>query len=598
MKNTLRNCLTRCSERNRMTKKSTKDIAQDKENKIMETVAWYAAYYRANPQRFVKDILCIDLHWFQSILIWAMMHYNFFDFIASRGIGKSFLTAVFCVCRCILYPGTKVVVVSGTLKQANEVLLKIQDELMPKSAFLRQEIKKCTIGVQDAEIIFHNGSWIRTRPSTDNARGNRANLLICDEFRMIDPKIRKDVLQKMGTVLRQPGYLSTPEYKNYPRERNKEIYMSSAYFKSSWAYKLTQDYSVNLLDDKRKYFVCGLPYQLGLMEGMFDRGAIEDEMSESNFNQTSFDMEMGCMWFGDDGDSLFKYEDINHCRRIEHALLPLKYYSQNNPVPSVSDNGKRIMSVDVALMQTTKKKKNDATAIFINELVQQDDITYQSNFCYAETLEGKTTDEVGLIIMRRFYRYKCTDLVLDTNGVGLPLYDFLIRDQYDVETGKVYKALTCINDEDMAKRCKVKDANKVLWSVKASAKFNDEICVLLRTGIQNGKINLLIDETECDGKIEKTMKKFKSLPDSEKALIKNPYVQTTLAIYELIKLDHEVRDGKIRVKEQTGMRKDRYSSMAYNYWCACQLELALKPKTESTQSLLDKFLISPAKHRF
>lgn len=578
--------------------KSVKQIAQDKEQKVMETVAWYASYYRANPQRFVKDILGIDLHWFQSILIWAMMHFNFFDFIASRGIGKSFLTAVFCVVRCILYPGTKVVVVSGTLKQANEVLLKIQDELMTKSAFLRQEIKKCTIGVQDAEIVFWNGSWIRTRPSTDNARGNRANLLICDEYRMIDPKIRKDVLQKMGTVLRQPGYLSKPEYKDYPRERNKEIYMSSAYFKSSWAYKLTQDYTVNLLDDKRKYFVCGLPYQLGIMEGMFDRGAIEDEMSESNFNQTSFDMEMGCMWFGDDGDSLFKFEDVNHCRRIQHALLPLKYYNQNNPVPNVSDNGRRILSVDVALMASTKRKKNDATAIFINELVQQDDVTYQSNFCYAETFEGKTTDEVGLIIMRYFYRYKCTDLVLDTNGLGIGVADYIVKDQYDPETGKVYKAMTFINDDEMAKRCKVKDPNKVVWSVKANPKFNSDICVLLRNGIQNGKVGLLIDETECEEQIAKYLKKFKSMNDAEKAIIKNPYVQTTLAVYELIKLEHEVKNAQIKVKEVSGMRKDRYSSIAYNYWCACQLELGLKPKTQSTQELVNKFLIRPAKHSF
>lgn len=598
MKSALRNCLTRCLELSPMSKKSTKDIAQDKEKKIMDTVAWYAAYYRANPQRFVKDILCIDLHWFQSILIWAMMHYNYFDFIASRGIGKSFLTAVFCVCRCVLYPGTKVVVVSGTLKQANEVLLKIQDELMPKSAFLRQEIKKCTIGVQDAEIIFWNGSWIRTRPSTDNARGNRANLLICDEFRMIDPKIRKEVLQKMGTVLRQPGYLSNPEYKNYPRERNKEIYMSSAYFKSSWAYKLTQDYTVNLLDDKRKYFVCGLPYQLGLMEGMFDRGAIEDEMSESNFNQTSFDMEMGCMWFGDDGDSLFKYEEVNRCRRIEHALLPLKYYNQNNPVPKVSDNGERILSVDVALMASTKRKKNDASAIFINELVRQDNVTYKSNFCYAETMEDKTTDEVGLAVMRYFYNYKCTYLVLDTNGLGIGVYDFIIKDQYDPETGQVYKAMTCVNDEEMAKRCKIKDANKVVYSVKANPKFNNDICVLLRNGIQNGKIDFLIDETECDTKIEQVFKKYKALSTADKALIKNPYMQTTLMVYELIKLEHEIKGSGISVREVAGMRKDRYSSVAYNFWCACQLELGLKPSVENTQSLLNKFLIRPAKHNY
>ena len=73
-------------------------------------------------------------------------------------------------------------------------------------------------------------------------------------------------------------------------------------------------------------------------------------------------------------------------------------------------------------MASTKKKKNDAASIFINELVQQDDITYQSNFCYAENLEGKTTDEVGLIIMRYFYCYKCTYLVLDTMGRLCPSY--------------------------------------------------------------------------------------------------------------------------------------------------------------------------------
>lgn len=576
--------------------KSEQQIAQDKEKKIMDAVARSCSYYRANPHRFAEDCLNVKLKWFQKILLWAMMQYNYFCFIGARGIAKTFLTAVFAVIRCILYPGTKVIVVSGTLKQANEVLLKIQDELMPKSAFLRREIIKCSINAQDSEILFANGSWIRTRPSTDNARGCRANLLICDEFRMISEKIVDLVLRKFLTSPRHPGYLDKPEYAHLV-ERNKEIYMSSAYFKSSWAYKKVQSYVLNFLAGK-SYFVCGLPYQLSIREGLLSREQIEDEMSESNFNQILFDMEMGCMWFGDDGDNLFKYEEINHCRKIEHALLPLKYYTQNNPVPNVSSNGRRILSVDVALMQSTKKKKNDATAIFINELVQQDDVSYQSNFCYAETLEGLTTDEAGLRIMRYFYCYKCTDLVLDTNGLGIGVADYIVKDQYDPETGKVYKAMTFINDEEMAKRCKVKDPNKVVWSVKASDKFNNEICLLLRTGIQNGKINLLIDETECNDKIEKVFKKYKSLSDTEKALIKNPYVQTTLAEYELIKLEHEVKNNMVRVHEQSGMRKDRYSSMAYNYWCACQIELGLKPKAQSTQALLNKFLIRPAKHSY
>ena len=134
----------------------------------------------------------------------------------------------------------------------------------------------------------------------------------------------------------------------------------------------------------------------------------------------------------------------------------------------------------------------------------------------------------------------------------------------------------------MAMRCKVKDANRVVWSVKANANFNSEICVLLRNAIQNGKISFLVSEQECDEEIAKIYKPYPKLSPADQAYIKMPYAQTTLAQYELIKLDHEVKNGNIKVKEQSGMRKDRYSSIAYNYWCACQLELKLRPQGDVT----------------
>jgi len=66
-------------------KKTVQEIAQDKEQKIMETVAWRAGYYRKNPQRFVSEVLGITLKWFQQILLWAMMNYNFVIYLAARG---------------------------------------------------------------------------------------------------------------------------------------------------------------------------------------------------------------------------------------------------------------------------------------------------------------------------------------------------------------------------------------------------------------------------------------------------------------------------------------------------------------------------------
>lgn len=575
--------------------KTQTEIEKDKQQKIMETIAWKAGYYRANPHRYVSEVLGLSLKWFQQILLWCMMHYNFVMYLAARGQGKTYLTALFCCVRCILFPGTKIVVSSGTLKQANEVLLKIQDDFMKQSSILRSEIEKCNIGQNDASIYFKNGSWIKTRTSSENSRSARANCIVVDEFRMVDETVINTVLRKFLTSPRQPKYLQKPEYAHM-QERNKEIYMSSAYFKSSWAYRKAQSYTLNFFDDTKKYFICGLPYQVSVREGLLSRSQLEDEMSEADYNELVQQMEMECLWFGDTDGSLFKFDELTARRRLRKAFPPLSFCNDKITIPKLTSTGKRILSIDVALMQSTKKKKNDASAIFINDLIQVNDTAYQSNFVYSETFEGLKTDELGMIVMKYFYEYQCTDLVLDTNGIGLGVYDFITKDQVCQENGKRYQAMTCINDKDMAERCKVRDANKVVWSVKANANFNNEICVLLRNGIQNGKINFLISEQDADSSLKETYKGYFKMSPTEQAKLKMSYVQTTFAVYELIKLDHEVKNGNIRVKEVEGMRKDRYSSIAYSYWCACQLELKLKPKTQDTQSLVSKLTIRKAKY--
>ena len=574
--------------------KTQTEIEKDKQQKIMEIVAWKAGYYRANPHRYVSEVLGLSLKWFQQILLWCMMHYNFVMYLAARGQGKTYLTALFCCVRCILFPGTKIVVSSGTLKQANEVLLKIQDDFMKQSSILRSEIEKCNIGQNDASIYFKNGSWIKTRTSSENSRSARANCIVVDEFRMVDETVINTVLRKFLTSPRQPKYLRKPEYAHL-QERNKEIYMSSAYFKSSWAYKKAQSYTINFFDDTKRYFICGLPYQVSIREGLLSREQVQDEMSEADYNELVQQMEMECLWFGDTDGSLFKFDELTARRRLRKALPPLSFCNDKITIPKLTTTGKRILSIDVALMQSTKKKKNDASAIFINDLIQVNDTAYQSNFVYGETFEGLKTDELGMIVMKYFYEYQCTDLVLDTNGIGLGVYDFITKDQISQENGKRYKAMTCINDKDMAERCKVRDANKVVWSVKANANFNNEICVLLRNGIQNGKINFLIPEQDADTSLKEIYKGYYKMSPTEQAKLKMSYIQTTFAVYELIKLDHEVKNGNIKVKEVEGMRKDRYASIAYSYWCACQLELKLKPKTQNTQKLVDRLPIRQGK---
>lgn len=66
-------------------KKSEKQLANEKSNRIMEGIAIWASFYRNNPQRFAKDYLNINLKSFQKILLYAMMLNNYFMYIAARG---------------------------------------------------------------------------------------------------------------------------------------------------------------------------------------------------------------------------------------------------------------------------------------------------------------------------------------------------------------------------------------------------------------------------------------------------------------------------------------------------------------------------------
>lgn len=151
---------------------------EQRQKRILAGVKKWASYYRANPHRFAKDYLKLDLKLFQKILLFVMSRSFFIIYIAARGQGKSFLIAVFLCVRAILYPGSKLVIASGTRGQSINVLEKIRDELMPRSPYLRNEIVKFQISNAEAYIKFHNDSIIKVVTASDTSRSNRANILI------------------------------------------------------------------------------------------------------------------------------------------------------------------------------------------------------------------------------------------------------------------------------------------------------------------------------------------------------------------------------------------------------------------------------------
>lgn len=178
--------------------------------------------------------------------------------------------------------------------------------------------------------------------------------------------------------------------------------------------------------------------------------------------------------------------------------------------------------------------------------------------------------------------------------IGLGIYDCLARDIVDSETGEVYPALSCCNNTEMASRCSVIGAEKVIWSIKASAQFNSDCAFLLREAFRSGRVRLLCTEYDADEYLGE-IKGYSSLSPAEQVQLQLPYINTTLLVDELTKLQHEESGGKIKVFEKSGMRKDRYSSLSYNYYVAIQIENKMNKRQNASFQASDVFVIKPPK---
>ena len=569
--------------------------------RVMDGAAYWGSYYRYNPDKFAEDYLHLKLKRFQKLLLVMMFWSTTFVLIACRGLGKTFLSAIYCVIRCILYPGTKVCIASGTRGQAIIVLEKIMFELKPASPELCAEIdeKQSKVNGTNAQIVFFNTSVIKVVTANDNARGNRCHVLLLDEYRLISKDTIDTVLRKFLTLRRMPRYEELTEEQRkleYSKEKNLTMYLSSAYFKDHWSYMKCIDTLKAMVDPNRRQFVCGFPYQLSIREGLLDPETVADEMAESDFSDIKFSMEMAAEFYGSADGAFFDFDSISKNRKIKYPMLPDRISSkvvnsQLVKIPQKQNGEIRILSADIALM-SSKKNNNDATAIFINQLMPTKAGRYSSNIVYADACEGLRTDDQALMVRKLFDEFACDYIVLDANGIGLGVFDALARDIADPETGEIYPALSCCNNAEMASRCTVQGAAKVIWAIKASAQFNSDCAFLLREGFKSGRIRLLVNEYDADELLD-GLRGYSALNPAERMQIKLPYIHTTLLIDELVNLQHEETGGKVKIFEKSGARKDRYSSLSYNYYVATQLENKLAKRYSVNAQASDMFVIKP-----
>jgi hypothetical protein len=164
-----------------------------------------------NPKYFgttCKLLFDIELHPIQIAILEEFWTRPFPMFIASRGFGKSFLMALYSVLRCMLVPGTKIVVVGAAFRQS-KIIFEYMETLWRNSSILRsifngnndgprRDVDRCTLRLGE--------SWTIAVPMGDGSkiRGLRAHIIIADEFASISPDIYETVVSGFAAVSANP----------------------------------------------------------------------------------------------------------------------------------------------------------------------------------------------------------------------------------------------------------------------------------------------------------------------------------------------------------------------------------------------------------
>ena len=566
----------------------------------------YVDYWRLNPHRFCTEYFGINLHFFQKVLIYMMNYPTVLSFMfwQQRGLGKQFLTMLFCVEYGTLYPGTHICVQAPTIRQSTLLIKKIH-ELIRFQPRIGWEIEEISEQKDMAKITLRSGQVIETVVCSDSARGERCNILILDEGRLMD----KDTIQKslipLLTSQRTPPFMNNPKYRGWKRENNKQLFLQSIGTKDEWSYKQFQDYLGFMIKNSNEYFTISLPYQFGVESGVIDRKIIERQVKENLSDLNGFRMEMEVVPYGQSESAMFRFDDINKARKLFVPLQPCtddEFIASNGVIYECPRyQGKqpeemRIISMDIAV---SSGRANDNTVFCVFRLMPNGEY-YQKELSYMEVLNGVNLDPQILRLKQLFYDLECDYAVIDANGaLGINAVDTCGQKTFDPIRNIWYPGWkTCNKIEKFDVRISDQNAQPVLYAIQyagASASTTQyNMLVNAQLEFERGRIRILVHEDDAIEQLNKRWKymKYKTSNnkyDREKAdIMIGPFVNTSKLIEECINTQLvRLPSGRYTFDEGQG-RKDRVMSMIYgiNFINLLEKDLYLRQKQIDVQEYM------------
>lgn len=332
-----------------------------------------------------------------------------------------------------------------------------------------------------------------------------------------------------------------------------QIYVTTAGFKNSFSYEKLIQILCQSIARPDQAIILGGSWRTPVVEGLLNKNFVRDLRLDGTYNEASFDREYESKWAGSVEGAFFDAEKFDKHRTIQ---LPDEEYdgrtSERSYYVMGVDVGRKGCTTEVVIMKVVPSKENKN--VWTKKIV--------NFFSYDEEHFGLQS----IHLKRLFKRYRCKVAVIDGNGLGIGLIDFLIQDQTDPDSGEMLGNFGVINDEDNFYR-KYETENTIpnaMYVMKATNGINSELYAYTQSQLSTGKLLFLIDENTAKAKL--SAQKEKASARQRQEYLK-PYVMTSVLREQMANLveDH---DGMLIVLKQStrAVKKDRFSALIYALW--------------------------------
>ncbi len=546
-------------------------------------------FFRRNFHRFATDYLGLKLHEYQALTLYEMGVNNMIVIVASRAAAKSFIIALYACIRCILYPNTRILLSSATKGQSELIITeKIKNELMVWSPMLAREIESIKDNQNKTIVSFRNKSKITVVVANDNARGNRSNCIVREEFRQIPKNIDDSVLSPCQ-ILRQAQYMNNDYYKDMTelKEEPVDIYISSSWFDNgNWMWKIVDNAFNQMLEGKPS---CLLAFDeaVVLKHGIKSMKQLISEKRKQD--PITWQLEFLNCRLKENQAAFFTYKMMQQNQRVNKPFYPRLLIDfklgKKNPydIPR-QKNEIRILACDMAFVTN---KSNDNSIFSCIRLLPESttynrdggdlkiDTGYRRIVSYMESVQGGDVTKQAVRIRQLFEDFDADYICLDMRNAGIAVYDLLANIMYDEERCVEYSPLTAINNDDIKDRIRVDGAIPCIYTINATQMLNSSIALDFRRILEQKKIDFPVSLEVAREEILPQIKEYDAAIDGETQFFyESPFLETQALISETTSLIYDKKDqtGVIVIREQGNNRKDRYTSVSYGSWFATQLE--------------------------